>query len=287
MIVLSLVVLAVAGVLLVVGILQGDAGTVFLAASIGTTVLAAVLLYFGVRPRAASPASDTDRAGRGGEAGRSPALAAVGGYAATGASGAVRGGVAPAGGESTGTGSTGAGSTGKTPTSTSAGPAKGGTTAGSDGTTEGGASADTAPAQAGARGQGQGHAARGAAADGTAPNGTPPNGTTSGGTTSGVRAAAGAVAQTAVGAQTVDGAPGHDEDPPDEPAIERASLGELARVAARDDEVVVVDGRPRYHLVDCAHLAGREFEGLPVSEAAELGFTPCARCAPVAVLNAR
>jgi hypothetical protein len=85
----------------------------------------------------------------------------------------------------------------------------------------------------------------------------------------------------------VDGAPGNDEDPPDEPAIERASLGELARVAARDDEVVVVDGRPRYHLVGCAHLAGREFEGLPVSEAAELGFTPCARCAPVAVLNAR
>jgi hypothetical protein len=75
-----------------------------------------------------------------------------------------------------------------------------------------------------------------------------------------------------------------DDDPPDEPAVETASAGYLERIAGRTDEVVVVDGRPRYHLAGCAHLTGREFEGLPVSEAAELGFTPCARCAPVATL---
>jgi hypothetical protein len=77
-----------------------------------------------------------------------------------------------------------------------------------------------------------------------------------------------------------------DEDPPDEPGIETASLGDLARVAGRDDEVLVVDGRPRYHVAGCGHLTDRESEGLPVSEAAELGFTPCARCAPVAALLA-
>ena len=44
--------------------------------------------------------------------------------------------------------------------------------------------------------------------------------------------------------------------------------------------VVVVDGRPRYHLAGCPHLVGREPEPLPVAEAVELGFTPCAHCAP-------
>jgi hypothetical protein len=75
-----------------------------------------------------------------------------------------------------------------------------------------------------------------------------------------------------------------DEDPPDEPAIEAAAAADLDRIGGRDDEVVVVDGRPRYHLAGCAHLTGRESEGLPVSEAAELGFTPCMRCAPIATL---
>ena len=42
----------------------------------------------------------------------------------------------------------------------------------------------------------------------------------------------------------------------------------------------MVDGRPRYHLTDCPHLRGRPSEPLPVSEAVELGFTPCGRCEP-------
>jgi hypothetical protein len=48
-----------------------------------------------------------------------------------------------------------------------------------------------------------------------------------------------------------------------------------------DAEVLVVDGRPRYHLGDCPHLAGRLTEPLPAREAVELGFSPCGRCRPV------
>ena len=48
------------------------------------------------------------------------------------------------------------------------------------------------------------------------------------------------------------------------------------------DPVVVVDFRPRYHLADCPFLLGLggESEALPVSEAIDIGFTPCSRCAP-------
>ncbi|MFY1686824.1 hypothetical protein [Plantactinospora sp. WMMB782] len=78
------------------------------------------------------------------------------------------------------------------------------------------------------------------------------------------------------------GGPGEPDDdvPADEPAAQPVSEAEAALVAALLDDVYVVDGRPRYHLVDCAHLSGRESEPLPVSEAVELGFTPCGRCEP-------
>ena len=52
------------------------------------------------------------------------------------------------------------------------------------------------------------------------------------------------------------------------------------------DEVLVIDGRPRYHVRGCVHLLGRESEPLPVGEAVELGFTPCSVCAPNDVLLA-
>lgn len=73
-------------------------------------------------------------------------------------------------------------------------------------------------------------------------------------------------------------------DPPDEPPVEFATPIEASRVATLSTPVVVVDGRPRYHLADCARLAGREPEALPVKEAVELGFTPCRACSPVATL---
>ncbi|MFI6822620.1 hypothetical protein ACIBJE_16945 [Micromonospora sp. NPDC050187] len=80
-----------------------------------------------------------------------------------------------------------------------------------------------------------------------------------------------------------------DDDPEsadDEPAVQQVSPTDAARVARLDTEVLVVDGRPRYHVADCPHLLGREPEPLPASEAVELGFTPCADCTPDTVLLA-
>lgn len=78
-----------------------------------------------------------------------------------------------------------------------------------------------------------------------------------------------------------------EEDPSDEPPAQRVSPAEVARVAQLDADVLVIDGRPRYHLPGCVHLLGREHESLPVSEAVELGFTPCGLCEPDGTLLAR
>lgn len=75
-----------------------------------------------------------------------------------------------------------------------------------------------------------------------------------------------------------------EEDPADEPPIQQSSAADLARVATLDTEVLVIDGRPRYHVPSCPHLLGRESEPLPAHEAVELGFTPCGACAPNDVL---
>jgi hypothetical protein len=78
-----------------------------------------------------------------------------------------------------------------------------------------------------------------------------------------------------------------DADPADEPPAQRVSPAEAARVAQLDDDVLVIDGRPRYHLPGCVHLLGREHESLPVGEAVELGFSPCGLCEPDSTLLAR
>ncbi|WP_246569142.1 hypothetical protein [Polymorphospora rubra] len=80
--------------------------------------------------------------------------------------------------------------------------------------------------------------------------------------------------------------PADEEDPPDEPAAQYVSPAEAARIARMTSEVLVVDGRPRYHLVGCVHLLGREGEPIPVGEAVELGFTPCSLCEPDSALLA-
>ncbi len=77
-----------------------------------------------------------------------------------------------------------------------------------------------------------------------------------------------------------------DEDPPDEPPAQLVPPADAARVARMDTEVLVIDGRPRYHISGCVHLLGRESEGLPVGEAIELGFTPCSLCEPDSALLA-
>jgi hypothetical protein len=80
--------------------------------------------------------------------------------------------------------------------------------------------------------------------------------------------------------------PDDEVDPPDEPAPQQVSPADAARVGRMANEVLVVDGRPRYHLPGCVHLLGRESEPLPVSEAIELGFTPCSLCEPDSALLA-
>jgi hypothetical protein len=83
-----------------------------------------------------------------------------------------------------------------------------------------------------------------------------------------------------------DGRVGHRAPDPtaDEPTEQRMSSVEAAALMRLDTEVAVVDGRPRFHHSACVHLTGREHEPLPVAEALELGFTPCAMCEPVSRL---
>jgi hypothetical protein len=75
-----------------------------------------------------------------------------------------------------------------------------------------------------------------------------------------------------------------DEVPADEPGEELVTEQQAAQVATLQNEVLVIDGRPRYHLSGCVHLLGRDAEPLPVAEARELGFGPCALCEPDATL---
>jgi len=77
-----------------------------------------------------------------------------------------------------------------------------------------------------------------------------------------------------------------EDDPPDEPSIQFVTPSNASRVAMLTAEVLVIDGRPRYHMAGCVHLLGRESEPLPVGEAVELGFTPCALCEPDSALLA-
>jgi hypothetical protein len=78
------------------------------------------------------------------------------------------------------------------------------------------------------------------------------------------------------------------KEPPGEPApqvLTGAQTTMLARLAGDlYVEVMVIDGRPRYHLSECLHLLGRDATRLPAGEAMELGFTPCGQCEPVTAL---
>jgi hypothetical protein len=72
-----------------------------------------------------------------------------------------------------------------------------------------------------------------------------------------------------------------EDDPADEPLPQKVSPADAVRVARLDSEVLVVDGRPRYHVPECPHLVGKLTEPIPVNEAVELGFSPCGLCRPV------
>jgi hypothetical protein len=76
-------------------------------------------------------------------------------------------------------------------------------------------------------------------------------------------------------------------DVPGEPGLEQVAVRDALRVAQLNDEVLVVDGHPRYHLAGCPTLGTDETAPLAVSAARRGGFTPCAVCAPDATLLAR
>lgn len=76
------------------------------------------------------------------------------------------------------------------------------------------------------------------------------------------------------------------EAPVDEPAVggdppeETREPAVSAVVALLQDEVLVVDEQPRYHVTGCRALATRPTIPLTAREAVELGFTPCGWCSP-------
>lgn len=72
-----------------------------------------------------------------------------------------------------------------------------------------------------------------------------------------------------------------------EPAEEDTDAADLLLVCELDDEVLVVDERPRYHLPGCRWVGTRQTEALPVQQARDIGFTPCAGCGPDAELAVR
>ncbi|WP_290058547.1 hypothetical protein [Amycolatopsis solani] len=71
-----------------------------------------------------------------------------------------------------------------------------------------------------------------------------------------------------------------------EPGEEKTPADDVAVLADLEDEVVVVDEHPRYHLTTCTWLGSRERIPIGIGEARQLGFTPCSRCAPDATLVA-
>ena len=72
-----------------------------------------------------------------------------------------------------------------------------------------------------------------------------------------------------------------------EPGEEDTDAADLLVVYELNDEVLVVDEHPRYHLTRCTWADHERGERLPVREARELGFTPCDRCRPDAALARR
>ncbi|MBB5805145.1 hypothetical protein F4560_004913 [Saccharothrix ecbatanensis] len=71
-----------------------------------------------------------------------------------------------------------------------------------------------------------------------------------------------------------------------EPGEEDTDAADSLIVSELTDEVRVLDERPRYHLAACSWLASRPSLGLPINEARQLGFTPCAVCRPDSSLAA-
>jgi hypothetical protein len=66
-------------------------------------------------------------------------------------------------------------------------------------------------------------------------------------------------------------------------ALLRTAGGQQAALlvpSAADPDVWVIDGRPRYHRRECEIIDGQDAEPVPLSQASEDGFIPCALCEP-------
>lgn len=74
--------------------------------------------------------------------------------------------------------------------------------------------------------------------------------------------------------------PDSQPEPETDPGEEETPDADLAVLADLEDEVVVVDEHPRYHLTTCVWLGTRDTIPIGVGEARQLGFTPCDRCRP-------
>ncbi|TKJ18180.1 hypothetical protein [Blastococcus sp. CCUG 61487] len=72
-----------------------------------------------------------------------------------------------------------------------------------------------------------------------------------------------------------------------EPPVEEVEVTDLLLVVDLQDEVLVVDEHPRYHVAGCRHLTGRTTIPIPLDEARTDGFTPCGVCRPDATLAAQ
>ncbi|GIF05768.1 hypothetical protein [Actinoplanes siamensis] len=160
--------------------------------------------------------------------------------------------------------------------------------------------ASGAPSSAGAAagGSSSGEAPAGSSTSGSSAAGFPAAGSSTSGSSTAAASAAGASfagASSSGGEGRGPGFPGTEpdaslgdgfgepdaDDPDDEPLPQSVRPTDAVQVARLDTEVLVVDGRPRYHMADCPHLVGRLTEPLPAAEAVELGFSPCGLCRPV------
>ena len=70
-------------------------------------------------------------------------------------------------------------------------------------------------------------------------------------------------------------------------AQEPPAAASAAEEPAASGTVLVVEGRPRYHVEGCRYLSGKAAQGVPVAEAREEGFSPCGVCKPDEALAAR
>ncbi len=70
--------------------------------------------------------------------------------------------------------------------------------------------------------------------------------------------------------------------------VEEAPVAEtIAQEPTGGGTVLVVEGRPRYHVEGCRYLSGKAAEQVDVLEAREEGFTPCGVCKPDDALAAQ